>query len=197
MLKISNNYSAPAYKAGISPNFKASTRLSFRDCINLIAEPALLDKGINKSVSPDTVRICKQLTDLENITPMVVKECKKQLVGLNEVFGRVSDSISRFLKDSPKSAVRLSDGLFVKQKAKLVKTYGKETYRVSVPHVKISQEDIVKEAKQIAVQKAQDFAVRATKRNEMTPLAKRVYNEIGKKGVHTFDQIKAILGKTV
>lgn len=118
-MKISGNYALPSYRTGISPNFKANAHLSFRDCINLIAEPALLDKGINKSVSYDAKRICSQLTDLENITPMVVKECKKQLLDVNEVFGRISDSISRFLRDDAKSASRLSEGLLSNKKPSL------------------------------------------------------------------------------
>ena len=196
-MKISGNYAQPSYRMGISPNFKASAHLSFRDCINLIAEPALLDKGINKSVSYDAARICKQLTDLENITPMVVKECKKQLVGVNEVFGRISDSISRFLRDDAKSASRLSEGLFVKQKAKLVKAYGKETYKVNVPHVEISKEAIAKESKRIAAERAETTARDYTRRHEMTPQAKRIYNEIGKEGIHTLEDFIAMFSRPV
>ena len=195
MLKISGNYAQPAYRVGVSPNFKANAHLSFRDCINLIAEPALLDKGINTSVSYDAARICKQLTNLEKITPMVVRECKKQLLGVNEVFGRVSESISRFLRNDANSASRLSDGLFVKQKAKLVKTFGKETFKVNVPHVEISAEALAKEAKQIADIKAQRYAQDFTRRSEMTPFATRIYNEISKEGVHTSEDIRGLFAK--
>lgn len=195
MLKISNNYAQPSYKTGMSPNFKANAHLSFRDCINLIAEPALIEKGINNSVSHDAARICKQLTDLENVTPLIVKECKKQLLGINEVFVRISESISRFLRDGNQSASRLSDGLFVKQKAKLVKAFGKETYKVNVPHVEISKEAIAKEAKQIARTKEQEYASDFTRRHEMTPLAKRIYNEISKEGVHTLEDFLAMFAR--
>ena len=195
MMKISGNYVQSAYKAGIAPNFKANVQLSFRDCINLIAEPALLDKGINTCVSHDAKRICKQLTNMENITPLVVKECKKQLLGINEVFGRVSESITRFLRSEDNSASRLSEGLFVKQKAKLVKAFGKDTYKIKMPQVVISQDALAQEAKQIAHVKAQNIAKDYTKRSEMTPFATKVYNKIARGSVNTIEDMKTLFAK--